>query len=535
MEEQRSAPISSSWSPAPASPGRGDARWLLLLILLTGGMRVWQVWHTELTSRDSVGFIQIAWRLGEGDWREVLPATNQHPGYPLAVLGVSAAVRPFYGDDLVGAMQLSAQLASAVASVLLVVPMFYLGRELFNRRVGFWAALLFQCLPHSGRLMADGLSDPLFLLFATGALLFGVRALRTGWPSHFAAAGALGGLAYLTRLEGALIPALTGVVLLAFQASATWRRSWPACLRCGVALSVPALALALPYMAAIKGVSVKPTFKHMTGQAQAKAGRGPAREPRAATVMGAPLPPAVWYYGGDVKPGDRYGWALSALAVCFVRGTYYVLWLPALWGLWWFRGRFRHLPGLWLLLAVWLVLLAGLYRVAQSIGYMGERHEMLLILSATYWAVAALGVLGAWLGDVLARRGWGGLRGQTLTAAVLLALALVPLGKTLATLHADRTGFRQAGRWLAEHAEADAEVVDPYGWASYYAGCVFRPAPARPTIFYVVLEESRNLHEHLYHVVARARALQALGKEVQRFAVPRRKDEAAVVIYRVGG
>ena len=41
----------------------------------------------------------------------------------------------------------SAQLVSALASVLLLVPMFYLGREVFERRIAFWSCLLFQCLP----------------------------------------------------------------------------------------------------------------------------------------------------------------------------------------------------------------------------------------------------------------------------------------------------------------------------------------------------------------------------------------------------
>jgi hypothetical protein len=530
MPAQGTAPVSSSWAPARARPGAGDLRWLVLLVLLTASMRIWQVRHTEVTSRDTVGYIQIAWRLSNGHWREVIPTCNQHPGYPLAILVVSYPVRLFVDGNLVEAMRLSAQLASALASVLLVVPMFYLGRELFDRRVGFWATLLFQCLPHSGILMADGLSEPLFLLLAVTSLLYGVRSLRTGSPAGFARCGLFGGLAYLTRVEGALIPALTGVVLLAFQASKTWRRGWPACLRCGVTLSATALAVALPFMALIKGITLKPTLKHVAGQAHGDAPRLPGGEAPGLVAAQAPLPLAIWDYDEGVKPEDRYGWAVKALVVCFLRGTWYVLWLPALVGLWWFRGRFRHLPGLWMLLALWLVLLVLLYRVAQTIGYLGERHEMLLILSATYWGVAMLMELGR----SLARRGWGA-TGPRVTVALLLVLALAPLGKTLATLHADRVGFRQAGLWLAENAAPDAAVVDPYGWAGYYAGCIFRATPARPRVRYVVLEQSKNTHPHLWHTLAEARALAARGTVEIEFAVPRRKDKARVVIYRVEG
>src|SRR5262249_5601835 len=139
---------------------------------------------------------------------------NQHPGYPLAVLGMSYPVRYFVGDDTVRFMQLSAQLVSALASVLLVIPMFYIGKELFDARIGFWAALLFQCLPASGRLMADGLSEPLFLLLSSLAVLFAARALRTGSVFGFGLTGLAGGLAYLTRAEGVLVPLVTGALLL---------------------------------------------------------------------------------------------------------------------------------------------------------------------------------------------------------------------------------------------------------------------------------------------------------------------------------
>ena len=66
--------------------------------------------------------------------------------------------------------------------MLLVLPVFCLGRELFDRRVGFGTALLLQCVPVSGRILADGLSEALFLLFASSALLWSVRALRRPAP-----------------------------------------------------------------------------------------------------------------------------------------------------------------------------------------------------------------------------------------------------------------------------------------------------------------------------------------------------------------
>jgi 4-amino-4-deoxy-L-arabinose transferase-like glycosyltransferase len=538
MEEQGSSRATPSGLPGA---GWGDGRWLTLLLLLTAAMRVWQVWHTEVPSRDSVGFIGIAWRLGHGDWREAVRTAHQHPGYPVAVLATSLPVRHFLGDgDPVRAMQLSAQLASALAAVLLVLPMYYLGRELFDRRVAFWATLLFQCLPATGTLMADGLSEPLFLLFASAALLFACRGLRTGSVGSFVLSGAAGGLAYLTRAEGALVPAVTGLVLLGMQAVRGWRRPWGRCARCGAGLSLATLAVALPFMVTVGGLTVKPTARHLTGASTWTSLEAPRRDearPPAGAARAA-LPFAVWNIGPTIRPEDRYLWGLYALALELNKGFFHVLWLPALLGLGWFRDRFRLVPGTWVLLLLALALAALLYRLAQWMGYVGVRHTVLLVLIGLYWAVAALGALGPRLASALARawprgaqRGW--LAPHALTLALLVALAVAPLGKTLATLHADRAGFRQAGAWLRDHAGPEDRIVDPYSWSSYYAGRLFQEPPrVEASVCYVVLEESANKHEHLFLVLPQAERLARAGEAVMRFGVPRR-PQAEVVIYKV--
>src|SRR5947209_3725232 len=190
--DERQAQTPGPWGALEPNQEKGtvwtDLRSLLLLAVLASGIRTWQLTHTEVASRDSIGYIRMAWQLEHRNWREVIPAAPQHPIYPLAILGVSLPLRSFFGD-LPTAMQVSAQLASSLASVLLIVPMFFLGRELFDRRIGFWAAALFQCLPSGGRVMADGLSDPLFLLCTASGLLFAVRGLRTRRVACFAAAG----------------------------------------------------------------------------------------------------------------------------------------------------------------------------------------------------------------------------------------------------------------------------------------------------------------------------------------------------------
>src|SRR5262249_20130028 len=150
-------------------------------------------------------------------WMEVLRHTEQPPLYALALLGMSVPLRHVMGAPESVLMQTSAQLTSVVAGILLVIPMFLLGKELFDRNVGFWAAVLFQALPATGRFLSDGVSEATFLMLAAVSLCVGVRALRVESILLFGFCGLFAGLAFLTRPEGGLVVAAAGIVLLGCQ------------------------------------------------------------------------------------------------------------------------------------------------------------------------------------------------------------------------------------------------------------------------------------------------------------------------------
>jgi hypothetical protein len=411
--------------------------------------------------------------------------------------------------------------------------MFYLGREAFDRRIAFWSCVLFQCLPTSGKIMGDGLSDTLFLLFAcTGLWLASVALRRQSWRL-FALTGLAGGLAYLVRPEGALIVGTTGLVLLGMQLSRRWRQSWRNVLVSGAALSLAALAVMTPYMLAIRGLTVKNTPNIMIHQQRPDADweerlrPHPAQqaEPQARATMPGTVLLAAWWGRGDhafdaiaekIKDLSEIGshprpslyiWALKAFVIEIGKGFFYVVWLPALLGLWWFRDRFRQAPGLWVGLLTCLILVGLLYRMAEKMGYLSDRHLLLLILCGMYWAVAgafrlgeklALGAARLW--PALAVRRWT--EGRIWSLGLVLLLALAPLPRTLSRLHAERIGFRSLGHWLAQNTDPDTFIEDPYCWAYYYAGRVFvESCPGvkdfDPTCFYVVLEDSSNRHPRL--------------------------------------
>src|SRR5262249_58511665 len=99
MEDPSTAPAASRTPLTQDTPTRWtSADWLLLalLVLLAAGIRVWQLAHTEVAARDSIGFIRIAWQLHQhplSEWKDVLAHAEQHPIYPLTIHAVSIPLR----------------------------------------------------------------------------------------------------------------------------------------------------------------------------------------------------------------------------------------------------------------------------------------------------------------------------------------------------------------------------------------------------------------------------------------------------------
>jgi 4-amino-4-deoxy-L-arabinose transferase-like glycosyltransferase len=521
----------------PEKTGWKDSTAILVLLLIVLGLRGWQLAHTEVASRDCMHYVRMAWQLENADWAQTLRQGSHHPAYPLLVLAVSWPVRHFVAD-LPAAMQLSAQLSTILTSLLLVFPLYFYGKAFFGRRPAFWACLLFQCLPACGRVLADGLSEGLFLLLAATSLLCAVHAFRRRSPLLFALCGLTSGLAYLTRPEGAIVAASAGLVLLVCQRRPALRQPWKRCLGSASALTLAALVVAGPYMVVIRGVTVKNSGNQMMGsESEGQPWEKEWQNPERHTGVARHVPLAIWDEQAPFAlPNDRTRWAVQAFILVLGRGFFYYAWLPALLGLWWFRDRFRE-PAAWVGPIACLVIAALLFRNAQRMGYLTDRHLLLVVLHGCLFATPAALRLGEALAVGLARLGpaWGSARAWS--CGLLLALALPPLARTLQPLHSERLGFREVGRWLAEHTPPGDLIIDPYCWSYYYAGRVFsegcKEMPrTKPPCFYVVLEESANPHPHLVGVIW-AKYWSQQGHEIRRWHFQRGKRQADIVVYQV--
>jgi hypothetical protein len=432
-------------------------------------------------------------------------------------------------------MRTSAQLASALAALALLVPMYFLGKELFDRQVGFWGALLFQYLPVSGHHLSDGISEALFLFLTAMALWRGVLAVRRYQPREFAWSGLWGGLAYLTRPEGAVVVLAVGLMLIGMQLAACWRKPWPRFVACLVSLSVAAGTVGGIYVVTTGKFTNKLALGGLLLSTEAPTSREEqARSPMFASVFGVFFKPTTHV---PLRVGRSLGAMGSELSQCFN----YVGWVPALAALYWGWQRFRRDPGFWVLAGYCLLHGTVLFLLAMVRSYVSDRHVMVLVLCGSLFVVAGVRELTSRIGAWFSRRSLGanaaseaGVR--RLAGLVVMALILVCLLKTGQRLHGNRAGNRVAGIWLAGKL-ADGDMVDDdHAYSHYYAGQVFLedknppiPKGVQPK-YYVVVSRSKDPESDKVrknkedHVRARA-------ARVYHWPEGSTWDDARVVIY----
>lgn len=509
---------------------RPDGR-LMALVMLSIGIHAAIIAQTHVTARDSIGFMRLARHLdsppdGMSRW-DVIRQAEQPPGYSATIWAVSRLM----GDraDSVHAMVLSAQLAAAIVAVLTVVPMYFVGRRLFTRNIATLAVGLFQILPVYAQISSDGLADSLFLFLAAMSVWMGVMGLQDGRTLSCLLAGIASGLAYLVRPEGVILAFALGVVLLA--SILTRKQRWSSALVPGAALLTGLLLVAMPYVVTIGKLTNKPTGENLLNWILGRETEPTWHQPQAAAPSRILV--AAFWHGSPDQTESQTIWAAQSLVQETFKSFHYASAILALIGLVALSRRLRQEPAL-LLLLVLAALHAGLLWVmAAKIGYVSERHTLLLVMLGCFFTAAAVPLFGRWTASwALIQRG----NAQLWTVVVAGLLIVTALPSAIRPLHPNRAGHRHAGEWLAQHAEPNAEIVDPFCWAEFYAGRGWDPQPpswtgATPT--YIVLEPNNDNPHARLPLMAPARSMALDREAVYHWPENVPLDQAEVVVFRL--
>ena len=521
---------------------------LAALVVVAVGVHAWLVSHTALTARDSLGFARQAlcfenpsFAPPNEDGRpkntlDHIRAAEHPPGYPLAVWAADAALQHVSGRPAPDRVLFACQVANALAAVLLVVPTYLIGRMLFSRNVGFAAALLFQVLPVPARITSDGLTEGVYLLAASVAILLAVQAVRLPRISGFLLCGLATGAAYLVRPEGLMIAAGPGAVALWFGLTRAWPRG--AAFGRVAALFVGVALVAVPYMAVIGKLSNKPTTPYLN-PLQAPPGAIYRGGPESKRVVNAQPIFAAWWNHEKDAGRSRELWAFGATFKEVNKGANYFVWPLAIFAAVALRRRFAADPGVWVLAVLVACNTALLVYLAARVGYVSERHTVLLTLMGCLFAAAGLPQLAAGLGQLVPRVERAGVRFTAASLLVTLAASSLPF--TLKPMHEHRVGHKFAGLWLAERITDNDALVDPFCWAEWYAGRTlyrtsWNPSPSHCT--YVIWEhKSESPHSRLPALEEARRLKESPGARVV-YSWPENvpwDTQGTVQVWKLGG
>lgn len=489
------------------------------LMVLAAMLLGWLAARTEVMYADGLRYVHSA----RSGWSDLVVRAVDHPAYPMAI---AAARRLLGGGESPQDWQTAAQVAAVVAGVLLVVPLYLTTLELYGPTAAWLACALTFLVPNTGRVLADVLSEGLFLLFWTWGCWFALRFLRNGRALWLAPMILAAGGAYLTRPEGLLLPAALAATLGIMLVRPSIRLNWPAWTRASALIVVGPMLTMGPYMAMKGGIDTKPAVARLLGTAPKSAAMAIERErpldPDQSTVMSLALACRAVFRA--LQSAATTPLLLLAVLGPFLRPTETD---PA-------RSRGRLFLGI--IVAAWSLALIRLY---QTGGYCTPRHALIAALP-----LIAAGAAGAvQLVERLARRLASDAEPRrrlvraTAYAALVLVFGGVQAKQTLAAPNAAQNGYRQAGEWLAQHASARDTVFDLKGWALYYGNlrgysfAEYDRAPGDPDLGWLVAHDAFLVGEWDY--CQTVRNLTAGLDPVASFPETRRKGVSRVHVFKL--
>ncbi len=510
MDRLLASPPDGAGGSRAAHVERREAIAVTAIVLLAALLRTLRWEQNAVLFNDGPLFLELAQVLQAGDLRLALA----HPYHPLYAMLIAAL------EPVAGSLERAGAALSILGGSAAVFALWAFLRSAFGARSAWIGALLLAVHPraveYSGDVQSDGLYLALFL--ASVACLW--RALARASLPAAAAAGALAGLAYLTRPEG------LGLVLVArgLGALQVLRREWsPAqATRLGVALGLGLAFTSSPYLLALRAqsgewrISQKKELGHLAGieayhgpvlgnpgpRADATPGPGGARP-------GGTLPPWVEPSLGAARGSDararkqgvaRVGQELGGFAKnvssTLRRGALVFLLVGC------FVARGRPGPrGRFVLAVVGVFALVTLAH-QWNVGYLSRRHLLPPLVVAFGYAALGVDALGALAARPLARTRLR-ITPVAASAALLGMVALANGGKALRTERSDGLAERLAAEWVRERDEAPGFVAASRRRVAYYAGArwVALPRAFEPGTFeemrrigvrYVILDDAKR-------------------------------------------
>lgn len=167
---------------------------LILILFVAFSLRIVLIFQPEVIHSDGAEYIRHAKEVSAGNWMGGVSG----PVYPTLILLASLLVKDY---------ELAGIWVSVIFGSLLILPVFYLGKVIFNEKVGILSALLSTVHPYLYGFSGSVLTESTYYFLLTTSVLFGWEAFKKGRVHHVFLFGLFSTLTFLTKPEGIeLIP-----------------------------------------------------------------------------------------------------------------------------------------------------------------------------------------------------------------------------------------------------------------------------------------------------------------------------------------
>ena len=167
---------------------------LFLLVIVALIPRIIVFFQPQIITIDGTLYVKMAKLFAQGKYGGIYGGSFTL--YPLML---------FLVQKLVGDWELSGQLISITLGTLTVIPVFLLGRRLYDEKLGWLSALFYITLPNFLRFDNQVIRDPTLWFFMTLTLWLVWEGNKKNQPILFALASMSAGLGAITRVEGFIL------------------------------------------------------------------------------------------------------------------------------------------------------------------------------------------------------------------------------------------------------------------------------------------------------------------------------------------
>jgi hypothetical protein len=419
---------------------------LAVLLLTSLLLSTYLFFRTYVISLDGAfQFIPMAKMFASGSLRDAINFGGQQPLYSFFISLLSRWVPNF---------EMAGKLVSAFFGTLVIFPVYYLGKRIFDQKIAFLSTFLLVMHPYFRRFSADVLKDSTYLFFFASAIWFSWRALDSEKKYPHLLIPVFSAMAYLVRPDGIEVLFVVLFYLLFIKQFVPSKRRW-----------IPIFFIMLS-----TGLLFSPYLLHLRETAGEWA---LGKTKTLGMILG-------WEEtGGDIPLYERVLYSLKELNLEII-GTFHPLYLLLLiFGLWkkkrglGLKTGEKFLISLGALHYVILFLLILNFtewkRDEMVVGaYFSGRHVLPLLIVTIYWVGQGVLEVHSWVSE---RKGlhFGRERRSLVVWSILIILLFgLVLPKTLKPQRYERLTEKWAGFWIKDRSGEGSTIFTSVRRVAYY-------------------------------------------------------------------